>query len=402
MKRITLLTLASLIFISAMSQKASVWRGPLGNGTYLSTGLLNEWPADGPEILWSYEELGKGHSTPVVYDGKIYVSAAVEPTGYIYVFNMNGKLLNKYEYGEEFFESYPGSRATPTLAGDMLYMFSGKGVLSCFKAESGELVWRIDVFKEYGGRQIRWGVNESPVVEDDKIYITPGGEKHFMLALNRKNGKLIWTSKGVGEQTAYCSPMLIDLPERKLIVTHSESHIIGIDRNNGEVLWSFDQPNQYSVHPNTPLYHDGKIFYCSGYGKGGGMLELNSDGSSVTQKWYSDRFDSRMGGAVYYDGYIYTSGDRNKYWYCIDWETGEEKYAEKALTIGVIIMADGKLFCYGQRGELVMAEATPAGFIKKGQVKVTLGSEQHWAHPMIHDGILYLRHGSALIAYKIK
>ena len=132
------------------------------------------------------------------------------------------------------------------------------------------------------------------------------------------------------------------------------------------------------------------------------MLELSADGSSVSQKWFSERFDSRMGGAVLHDGHIYTSGDRNKYWYAIDWETGEEKYAENALAVGVVIFADGMLYCYGQRGELVLAEATPAGFEKKGQIKIELGSDQHWAHPMIQDGVLYLRHGNAMMAYKIK
>lgn len=402
MIRTTLLVLFMLYIGVANAQEPSKWRGPSADGRYPGSGLLTEWPADGPEILWSFEELGKGFSTPVIHGGKIYVSAAVDPTGYIYVLDMEGKLLNKYPYGEEFFESWKGTRSTPTLVDDLLYMYSGLGVLSCFLAESGEVVWRKDLLKEFGGRQITWGVTETVVVDGDVVYATPGGVENFMVALNRKNGDLIWSSKGVGEKSAYCTPLLIDLPYRQLIVTHSESHIIGIDRKDGKVLWSFDQPNQYSVHPNTPLYHDGGIFYFSGYGRGGGMLELSTDGSSVSQKWFSDRFDSRMGGAVYDDGYIYTSGDKNKYWYCIDWETGEEKYAEKALTIGVVIFADGMLYCYGQRGELVLAKASPAGFEKKGQVKVELGSEQHWAHPMIKDGVLYLHHGSALIAYKIK
>ena len=401
-KRLLILFFAVFMISSAIAQEASRWRGPTADGKYPDTGVMKQWPADGPEMLWSFEDLGQGHSTPVVYNGKIYVSGAVEPTGFIYVFDMNGKLLKKYEYGKEYFESYPGTRSSPTLVGDLLYIYSGYGVLNCFKAESGELVWKKDLFNDFGGQQIRWGVTETAVVDGDLIYATPGGSENFLVALDRKTGDLMWSSKGVGEKTAYCTPLIIELPARKLIVTHSESHILGIDAKDGKVLWSFDQPNQYSVHPNTPIYNDGGIFYFSGYGKGGGMLELSADGSSVSQKWFSERFDSRMGGAVLHDGHIYTSGDRNKYWYAIDWETGEEKYAENALAVGVVIFADGMLYCYGQRGELVLAEATPAGFEKKGQIKIELGSDQHWAHPMIQDGVLYLRHGNAMMAYKIK
>ncbi len=401
-KQISMFLTALFLVGGLMAQTPSKWRGLSGDGKYPDTGLLKEWPANGPEMLWSFEELGDGHSSPVIYNGKIFISGAVEPTGYIFVLDMDGKLLNKYPYGKEFYESWEGTRSTPTLVGDLLYMFSGYGVLSCFKAESGDLVWHKDMFKDYSGQQIRWGVTETVVVDGDVIYVTPGGKDNFLIALNRMNGELIWSSKGVGEKSAYCTPLVIELEKRKLIVTHSESHIMGIDAKDGKVLWKHYQPNQYSVHPNTPLYHDGGIFYFSGYGKGGGMLKLSEDGSSIEPGWYSERFDSRMGGAVLHEGYIYTSGDKNKYWYCIDWESGEEKYAEKALAVGVTIFADGNLYCYGQRGELVMAKATPAGFEKTGETKVELGSAQHWAHPVIHNGVLYLHHGNALMAYKIK
>ncbi len=402
MKRTALFVLTLLLVGLASAQEASRWRGPSGDGKYPDTGLLKEWPEDGPEILWSYEDLGKGFSSPVIYDGKIYITSSVEPTGYVYILSMDGKLLNKYPYGKEFFESYEGTRSSPTLVGDLLYIESGYGVVKCLKAETGEKVWVKDLFSDFDGENIRWGVTETVVLDGDVLYATPGGKENFLVALNRHTGELIWSSKGVGEKSAYCTPQIISLPVRKLIVTHSESHILGIDASDGKVLWSYEHPNAWSVQPNTPIYHNGGIFYFSGYGQGGGMLELSEDGSSVKQKWYSDRFDTRMGGAILHDGYIYKSGDKNRYWFCIDWETGEEKYAVKDLGIGVTIFADGMLYCYTQRGSLALVEATPEGFVISGKTKVKLGSEQHWAHPVIHEGVLYLHHGSALIAYKIK
>lgn len=168
------------------------------------------------------------------------------------------------------------------------------------------------------------------------------------------------------------------------------------------MLWSHPQTNRWQVHANTPIYHDGGVFCFSGYGQGGVKLELNADGSSVEKAWTNEHLDSRIGGMVMVDGYLYGSGDNSREWRCVDWETGEEKYASTDIGKGVTIYADGMLYCYSDRGELGLAEATPEGFNLKSKTRVDLGSGQHWSHPVIRDGRLYLRHGNTLIAYKIK
>ena len=240
------------------------------------------------------------------------------------------------------------------------------------------------------------------MIDGDVIYVTPGGKQNNIIALNRHTGKLIWSSRAKGELSAYCTPLLFEHNGRKILVTHTASHLVGLDAASGALLWSQKQPNEYSVHANTPVYYEGAIFYFSGYGQGGGLLRLSQDGSSVTREWFSKKLDSRMGGAVILDGYLYTSGDNAREWRCIEWESGKEMYASKELGKGVVIYADGMLYCYSDRGELALADADPAGFKVVSKTKVTKGSEQHWAHPVIHEGVLYLRHGSALIAYKVK
>jgi outer membrane protein assembly factor BamB len=179
-------------------------------------------------------------------------------------------------------------------------------------------------------------------------------------------------------------------------------HIIGLDAKDGKMLWSHPQTNRYQVHANTPIYHDGGLFCFSGYGQGGVKLELSADGSSVSKAWFNEKLDSRMGGMVLVDGYLYGSGDNNRQWRCVDWKTGEEQYASTDIGKGVTIYADGMLYCYSDRGELGLAEATPKGFNLVSNTRVEMGSAQHWSHPAIHDGRLYLRHGNTLIAYKIK
>lgn len=399
------IVLVSFIFVTSMLLKAQTptkWRGPNGNGVYNETGLLKKWPAKGPEILWHFDNLGQGHSSPAFANGLIYISTMFETTGYIYAITPDGKLKWKAPYGPEMSESYPGSRATPVIAGDLLYIYSGLGVLTCMDSKNGNVKWRKNVFKDFDGTNIQWGVTETVVVDGGLVYVTPGGKKNNVVALNRNNGDLVWTSPAKGETSAYCTPLLVELPARKLLVTMTANHIIGIDASTGKMLWSHPQTNRYQVHANTPVYHDGGLFCFSGYGQGGVKLELSKDGSSVTKAWFSDKLDSRMGGIVLVDGFLYGSGDNNREWRCVDWKTGAEKYADKSIGKGVVIYADGMLYCYSDKGELALAVATPAAFKLVSQTKVELGSEQHWSHPAIDNGRLYLRHGNVLIAYKIK
>ncbi len=391
-----------LLSVSSYAQEPTRWRGPGSNGNYDEKGLLKEWPVNGPVIAWSYDGIGQGHSSAVASNDFIYTSGMIENTGYLFKLKLTGEVIFKKAYGPEFFESYNGTRGTPVIMGDKIYLLSGLGTLYCLNEKDGSLVWNQDLIKSFGGEIITWGYNETPVVDGDKIYCTPGGNKNSVIALNRHTGKLIWSCPGKQELSAYCTPLLFVHNGRKILATHTKSNLLGIDAETGSLLWSHPQPNQWSVHANTPIYHDGGLFYFSGYGQGSGKLQLNQDGSKVTLSWENKSMDSRMGGAVLVDGYIYGSGDNKREWKCINLKTGENTYISTELAKGVVIYADGMLYCYSEKGELAMVKAEPAAFTVAGKTKVTLGTDQHWAHPMIYKGVLYLRHGNTLIAYKIK
>jgi outer membrane protein assembly factor BamB len=315
---------------------------------------------------------------------------------------MDGQLVWKKAYGEEFWESYPGSRSTPVIAGDQIYILSGKGLITCLDANTGADIWKKDLFKEYGGRNIRWGITEMLIIHGNSLICTPGGKEHNIIALDRRTGKLIWTCKAEGEKSAYCSPLLVDTGNMNLLVTHTENNILGIDADKGQLLWTYSHTNRYSIHPNTPLYFNEHVFCFSGYGRGGVMLQLLDGGRKIKKKWFTEDLDSRMGGAVFVNGYMYGSGDENRAWQCFDWVEGNQRYESKELGKGAIITADDMLYCYSERGELALVKADPSGFHIVSECKVTLGKGQHWAHPVIDDGILYVRHGNVLIAYKIR
>lgn len=391
-----------LFFTSTLfAQTPTVWRAD-GSGIYNETGLLKQWPETGPEILWTFEGLGKGHSSPVFANGKIYISGTVGEEGFVFVLSEDGKLLWKVSYGTEFGGNYPGARSSVVVDGDLMYMYSGFGNLICMDANDGTVKWKKNAFEDFDGGNITWGVTETVVIDGDLLYFTPGGKENNVVALNRFSGDLVWSSPGKGELSAYCTPLLVELPARKLLVTHTAEHIIGLDAKTGELLWDYPHTNRWSVHANTPVFFDGDLFCFSGYGQGGVKLDLSDDGSTVSKAWFKKELDSRMGGMVAINGYLYGSGDNAREWRCVNWETGEETYAVKDIAKGVVIAADGMLYCYSERGELALVEANPEAFKTVSQTKVELGTEQHWAHPVINNGRLFIHHGDALIAYKIK
>jgi len=403
MKHIVLnLLILSFLSGSVFAQVPTRWRGPMGNGVFPDKNLLKEWPIDGPELIWSFDELGQGHSSVAVTADAIYLPSMLNGQGYIFKFSKKGELLWKVGYGPEFTESFPGTRSTVTVVGDKMYMLSGYGKLVCLSSADGKKIWSVSLVDDFGGDTITWGYNETIVVDGDRLYCTPGGKTHNVIALNRHTGELIWSCAGKGELSAYCTPLLQEIPGRKLLVTHTQKSILGIDADKGVLLWDYPHPNEWSVHPNTPLYQDGMLFCYSGYGQGGVMLRLENAGSSVSKVWSSKNFDPRLGAAVAINGYIYGSGDYNRSWQCLDWKTGAEKYSSKEIAKGDVIYADGMLYCYTERGELALVPATPERFEIVSETRITKGSEQHWAYPVISDGVLYIHHGSSLMAYRIK
>ncbi len=402
MKRLSVFLILVVWFTSSpKAQEPTFWRGLNASGIYTVDKLLPQWPADGPKVLWSFEKLGLGFSSPAFANGKIYINGMVDGQAVLFVLDMNGKELQQFKYGKEFDASYPGVRSTPTVVGDLAYLLTGHGKLTCLNLKTGKSVWKKDFLTNFDGTNITWGYTESILIDGDRLFCTPGGKENNVMALNRMTGETLWSSAGLGELSAYCTPLLIKLPARQLLVTHTASHVLGIDASNGKLLWNFGHTNEWAVHPNTPIYHDGGLFVFSGWGQGGEKLKLSADGSSVTKEWETKSLDNRMGGAVLLNGYLYGSGDNGRSWQCIDWKTGEQKYASTEVAKGATIAVNNKLIGYSERGELFLSEANPAGLKIISKTKVTLGAEQHWAHPVIYKGVLYVRHGNALIAYKI-
>ena len=369
------------------------------------TGLLKIWPADGPEMLWYFDGLGEGHSSVGIASDKLYVTGMLEDKGYLFVFDFNGKLLNKIMYGDEWTENYVGARATPIINDGKIYLMSGTGNLICLDEKNPEtVIWKRNIFIDFDSKNIMWGFNESPLIIDEKIIATPGGKQHNIIALDKHTGELIWSSPAKGDLSAYCSPLFIDDQEIPLIVTMTAEHIVGLDVSTGEMVWAVENKNDNSIHANTPVYANNMIL-CASADKSCTMLRLSEGGRKAEIAWEIPELDNLIGALVKISDYIYGSSsgyNAARNWYCVDWATGEIIYRDRQLAMGVSIAADGMLYCYTDRGDMALVKPSPEKFEVISRFRITKGTDQHWAHPVIHQGVLYVRHGDSLMAYKIK
>jgi len=402
MKKLFLIAFFAAVFIPLNAQIQ--WRNDR-TGIYPEKGLLKKWEK-APELLWHFDGLGEGHSSAAIDANKIYITGMTGDIGYLYVFDLNGKLLHKKKYGKEWNTSYNGSRGTITINYGKLYIYSGVGDLICMNQNTFDILWRKNITTDFGGKNIRWGVNESPLIIDEKVILSVGGKEHNIVALNKNNGSLIWSSAGKGDLSSYCSPLYIANQQVPQIVTTMASHIVGIEAATGKVLWAHHYKNNREIHPNTPVY-DGKdmVLITNGYDKGSVMLRLVNGGRSVEKVWKNDDIKSKHGGIVKIGNYAYMGGDdrTGRYWHCVDWNTGEVKWKDNSISVGVVIAdGDGMLYCYSERGEMALVKATSEKFDLVSKFMITLGTDQHWAHPVIYKGVLYVRHGDTLMAYKIK
>lgn len=410
MRKLLLTLLIVLSAIMTYSQNIIEWRGPGRTGVYNETGLLNEWPEKGPNLLWTSEDLYKGYSSVSISNNTIYLTGVDNNNDVLIALDMQGKTKWQTPYGRAWTGSYQESRCTPTVEEDKVYVSSGLGDIACIDAISGKIVWSVKASEKYEGTYGRWGLAESLLIVDDKVFFTPGGNNTTMLAFNKQTGELIWQSESIKDDPSYVSPLLVNRNGKNIIVTVTANYVIGVLPENGKILWKFDygsqiEPGGRNNQTNTPLYDKGQLFVTSGYNHKCVMLNLSEDAESVSIAWVNSVLDVHHGGVVKVGNHIYGSNwldNRMGNWICLDWKTGEVKYDMEWINKGSIIAADGKLYCYEEKsGNIALVDAEPDKFNIISSFKVPLGSGPHWSHPVIKDGVLYIRHMDALMAFSI-
>lgn len=420
-RKLSSLLLAGAMALSANAQVSPYgWRGPQHNGNYPDKGLLASWPEAGPQLVFATDDAGKGYSSPLVVGDRVYITGMNDDqTKEVFqCYNLKGEKQYTVAYGNPWKQSYPETRTTPAISDGKAYVISGMGEIVCINIADGSIVWQVDGGTKYGRKTGMWGTSECPLVYDDKVIYTPCGDQTTMVALNKNTGEEIWKSRPLGDKSGYVSPIMIEYKGKRQIVTSTALNAIGVNPDNGEIEWTFDnwgpkytgkQINWDNIAPNSALYKDGKIFFCHGYDLNGFQLQLADDLKSVSVTWRTETLDTHHGGYVLVNGKIYGSNwinNNDGAWCCLDWETGKTEYEEKwtgGAGKGSIISADNKLFIYDERrGFVGLVNPDPAKFDVVSKFRVAKGSGPYWAHMSIDNGILYLRHGEHFAAYKIK
>lgn len=400
---------ALLLSCSTSRPELSEWRGPDRSGIYPDTALLEKWPEAGPVELWSIDSLGRGYGSPQFAGDHFYITGEVDSMALLYCFDLEGNKKWQTILGKEWVSSFPGSRSAPTILGGLLYVGTGMGNLYCIDRTDGSMVWSRDFTEDFQGQYPLHGHSEAAVVSEDRVFWTPGGKEFNVVALDRFTGELLWSNPGFGEYPGYNPGKLINLPARRIFVTFTAYHIMGLDAESGELLWSQEQtsypPEKRSLgygdtHANSVIFSDGSIFYAAGDGNCGVRLDLNEEGTEISEAWRNAGFDSFMGGMVKSGDYLFTSGTARQFLFSIDGRTG--KLTDSlAVGQGAVISADGMMYYYNQRGDMHLIRHDGGKMEEVSSFRITKGSGQHFSHPVIHNGVLYQRRGQALMAYDI-
>ena len=392
------------------------WRGPHRNGVSQETGLLKQWPADGPKLVWQLNDIGDGYSTPSVVGNRIYLMSnrGMENEFVQCLSTRDGKVIWTTRVGKVGNPSdflYAKARSTPTVDGDFIYSMSSDGDLTCLETKNGQIRWQKSARKEFGGQPGTWAYAESPLVDGDVVVVTPGGAQATIVALNKKTGELIWKSQVPGGDAAgYASAIIVNAAGRKQYVQFLSKGIVGVDAKTGEFLWRYAQVAKGMAQMVTPVASD-EYVYGGAQGVGGGIVRLKAkpDGVGADEVYFARGLPNNIGGSVLVGNYLYgTAGDSLV---AVEFATGTIKWKADCIGGGSVACADGMLFVHGENGQVALVEATPDAYREKGRFTPPLPPkrrklgpfpERAWTYPVIANGRLYIRDIGTLWAFDVK
>ncbi len=450
-------TIAAVILMvvacSSMAADWPQWQGVNRDAKSADTGLLKQWPENGPPLAWRIANLGGGDSAPSIADGCIYgmgnrgneevVWALSEKDGSeIWAMPLGPAFQQRASQGKE------GPGCTPTVDGDRLYVEGLAGNVACLQAKDGKIIWQISMTEKFGGRVPMWSYRESPLIDGDKVICTPGGSDAMIVALNKLTGETIWQSKlpdssaggseaqggpgggrggfggrggrggfgggrGGGGGAGYASAIAIDFGGQRQYVQLTAGTLVGVAASDGKFLWRYDKPaNRMGINCSTAIFKDGTIFASSAYGAGGGLIKLSkgADGTVEAEEVYSTgEMQNHHGGMILLDGYLYgaSGGNEGGALACLEFETGKVMWdlrqEGQRRAKGSLAFADGMLYYRMEDGAVVLVEPNSKQYVEHGRfMQPDRTRLPAWAHPVIANGKLYIRDQEVLFCYDIK
>jgi outer membrane protein assembly factor BamB len=379
----------------------SQWRGKNRDGVSAERGLLKDWPAGGPKLAWTAKGAGEGYSSFAVAGGKVYTLGARGGTEYTMAFDeATGKKLWEVATGSRFRNDRgDGPRATPTIDGGQVYAYGASGDLAVLDADTGKIAWKLNVIEKFGGRNITWGLSESPLVMPDRILINAGGSNASIIAVNRKDGSLLW--KSGSDEAGYSSAILLPFQGIPQAIFFSASHGVAVDARDGRELWTYGKASNGTANVATPIARGNKVFFSSDYGTGGGLVALSGTGNKITasEVYFTREMRNHHASSVLVGDHLY--GFSSAILTAMKFETGEVAWRDRSVGKGSVVFADDRLYLFSENGVAGLAEANPAGYKEHGRFEIRTGSLPTWSHPVVANGKLYLRDQDTIYAYSV-
>jgi outer membrane protein assembly factor BamB len=379
------------------------WRGPERNGVSREGGLLRQWPASGPRAVWSASNLGAGYGSVAVSGDRIFVQGTRGGRSIVVTLGRadGRELWSKALGAAGDNDRGPGPRGTPTVDGDRVYVLSENGDLVCLLVRDGTSVWQRNVLRDFGGRNIPWLISESPLVDGNRLIVTPGGRNAGMVALDKMTGQTIWTSKELSDQAGYASPVVADVQGVRTVMTLTSEAGVGVRASDGKLMWRYRPVSNYTANITTPVFADNKVFYTSAYGTGGALLGLRAEGGEVRAQeiYFTREMENHHGGVVLVNGYLY--GYNNSILTCLEFATGKRMWRNRSVGKGAVTYADGHLYILSEDNVVGLVEATPTGYAEKGRFEIRDERWPSWAHLVVSGGRLYVRNQGTLVSYDV-
>jgi outer membrane protein assembly factor BamB len=355
------------------------WRGPNRDGVSKETGLLKQWPENGPPLVWKASGAGRGYSSFAVANGRLYTMGLRGDREVLVAFDIaNGKEAWATPHGGAFRNDQgDGPRGTPTVDGDRVYALGGNGDLSA--------------------SNITWGISESPLVLGNKVLVNAGANNASIVALNKENGAVIWKSQS--DEAGYSSAIPLQVNGGTQVVFFTGARAVGLDVNDGKLLWEYRKPSNRTANVATPIARGNRVFISSDYGTGGGVVEIKPD-NTAQEIYFTKDMRNHHSSSILVGDYLY--GFSSAILTAMKFDTGEIAWRDRSVGKGSLVFADGHLYAFSENGVVGLIEATPEGYREKGRFKIQQESLPTWAHPVVAGGRLYLRDQDTIYAYDVK
>ena len=398
--------IAVLSFTTGVSNRVAddwpQWRGKNRDGVSAERGLLKTWPKEGPKLAWTAKGAGDGYSSFAVAGGKVYTLGARGGTEFVIAFDEGtGRKVWEMANGARFNNDRgDGPRGTPTVNGGQVYAYGASGDLSALDAATGKMIWKVNVLQQLGGRNITWGLSESPLVLSDRILVQAGGRNASIVAVSRKDGSVIWRSQS--DEAGYSSAVLHEFGGVPQAIFFTANRGLAVDTRDGRLLWSYDRVANRTANAATPIARGNKVFFSSDYGTGAGLVELAASGKNVTARevYFTREMRNHHSSSVLVGDHLY--GFSGAILTAMKFDTGEVAWRDRSVGKGSLVYAGERLYLYSENGVVGLAEANTAGYREHGRFQIRTGSLPTWSHPVVANGKLFLRDQDTLYAYDVR